>query len=83
MPTQALCQQDWQTSIAKQWENLGATEKSRYLAEGKRAMETYKRDLQVWEEKMIRLGHIDVVRNEALIQPKGATRQEPRLHRRE
>ena len=45
-------------------------------------MEQYKQELQVWEEKMIRLGNIDIVRNEALIEPKVRALQRPRKPRK-
>lgn len=31
-------------------------------------MNNYKKELETWEEKMIRLGNLDVVRNVALIE---------------
>lgn len=56
--------------MQNEWEKLSEEQKSAYMAQSKKSFEEYKREIQVWEEKMIRLGHIDVVRNEALIQPK-------------
>ncbi|XP_021920824.1 transcription factor A, mitochondrial isoform X1 [Zootermopsis nevadensis] len=61
---------DWQVAMGNEWENLPEEEKSQYLTQYKKASEGYKHEIQIWEEKMIRLGHIDVVRNEALIEPK-------------
>jgi transcription factor A len=73
--------QDWQLSMGNKWEKLPDQQKSQYLTQYRKALEEYKHDIQVWEEKMIRLGHIDVVRNEALIEPKehsGRVVQRPR-----
>lgn len=61
---------DWQLSMGDKWEKLSEQQKSQYFTQYKKELEEYKHDIQVWEEKMIRLGHIDVVRNEALIEPK-------------
>lgn len=62
--------QDWQLYMGNKWEKLSEQQKSEYLTCYRKALEEYKHDIQVWEEKMIRLGNIDVVRNEALIEPK-------------
>jgi transcription factor A len=56
--------------MGNKWEKLSEQQKSQYLTQYRKALEEYKHDVQVWEEKMIRLGHIDVVRNEALIEPR-------------
>ncbi|PNF23876.1 hypothetical protein B7P43_G13727 [Cryptotermes secundus] len=61
---------DWQIQMQNEWEKLYEEQKSAYMARSRKLFEEYKREIQIWEEKMIRLGHIDVVRNEALIQPK-------------
>ena len=57
-------------SMGSKWEKLSEQQKSQYLTHYRKALEDYKHDIQVWEEKMIRLGNIDMVRNEALIEPK-------------
>lgn len=56
--------------MRNEWEKLYEEQKSPYVVRSRKSFEEYKREMQIWEEKMIRLGHIDVVRNEALIQPK-------------
>ncbi|KAJ9578559.1 hypothetical protein L9F63_005209 [Diploptera punctata] len=61
---------DWQKQIAMEWENLPEDTKLPYIEKYKKAMTAYKHEIQIWEEKMIRLGNIDIVRNEALIEPK-------------
>lgn len=61
---------DWQLFLRNEWEKLHEEQKSAYETQSRKSFEEYKREIQIWEEKMIRLGHIDVVRNEALIQPK-------------
>lgn len=62
--------QDWQVYMRNEWEKLHDEQKSSYMTRSGKSFEEYKREIQIWEEKMIRLGNIDVVRNEALIQPK-------------
>jgi hypothetical protein len=62
--------QDWQVTIGNEWGKLSEQQKSEYMTQHRKALEVYKREIQIWEEKMIRLGHIDVVRNEALILPR-------------
>jgi transcription factor A len=62
--------QDWQLFLGNEWEKLSEEQKSPYVTQSKKLFEEYKREIQIWEEKMIRLGNIDVVRNEALIEPK-------------
>jgi transcription factor A len=57
--------------MGNEWEKLSEEQKSPYITQSRKSLEEYKREIQIWEEKMIRLGHIDVVRNEALIEPKG------------
>jgi transcription factor A len=56
--------------MGNEWEKLSEEQKAPYVSQSKKLFEEYKREIQIWEEKMIRLGHIDVVRNEALIEPK-------------
>ncbi|PSN54930.1 hypothetical protein C0J52_01675, partial [Blattella germanica] len=69
---------DWQLSMSKEWDKLSEEKKSEYLNKYKKLIEGYRREMQIWEEKMIRLGHIDLVRNEALIEPKEHTTKAPR-----
>jgi transcription factor A len=71
--------QDWQVFMGNEWEKLSEEQKYPYVAKAKKSFEEYKREIQIWEEKMIRLGHIDVVRNEALIEPR---RRGPSVSRR-
>jgi hypothetical protein len=68
-------------AMGNEWGKLPDEEKSKYLTQYKKALEGYKHEIQIWEEKMIRLGHIDVVRNEALIEPKGHSTRASRRHR--
>ncbi|GLG94516.1 Mobility group protein 1A [Gryllus bimaculatus] len=61
---------DFQVRVAKQWEQEDEKVKANYTNNFNKQMEVYRRELQEWEEKMIRLGNIDVVRNEVLIEPR-------------
>ena len=70
--------QEWQRGVGKEWAKLSEEEKSPYFEKYKKAMEEYRHELQIWEEKMIRLGNIDIVRNEALMEPKVRSLQRTR-----
>lgn len=59
---------DWRKNTADSWAALSNKEKEVYLKKQTAAQEAYKRDMKKWEERMIRLGNIDLVRNEALIE---------------
>nr|CAD7405159.1 unnamed protein product [Timema cristinae] len=60
----------WQQKVSQEWESLPDEKKVQYLDKASHYWQSYIQELQLWEEKMIRLGHIDVVRNEALIEPR-------------
>nr|CAD7259583.1 unnamed protein product [Timema shepardi] len=60
----------WQQKMSQEWESLPDEIKVQYLDKASQYWQSYLQELQLWEEKMIRLGHIDVVRNEALIEPR-------------
>nr|CAD7445025.1 unnamed protein product [Timema bartmani] len=60
----------WQQKLSQEWESLPDEKKAQYLDKASHHWQLYRQELQLWEEKMIRLGHIDVVRNEALIEPR-------------
>jgi hypothetical protein len=70
--------QQWRTKIVQQWNNLSDKEKEVYTKKMKVNQDNYKRELRQWEERMIRLGNIDLVRNEALIEPRPIKKRQPR-----
>ncbi|XP_061392318.1 transcription factor A, mitochondrial [Musca vetustissima] len=60
---------EWHETATKKWASLSQSEKDIYMQESRKEFETYKKEIAVWEEKMIRMGHIDVVRQGNLIDP--------------
>uniref|UniRef100_A0A1I8N5Z3 HMG box domain-containing protein n=1 Tax=Musca domestica TaxID=7370 RepID=A0A1I8N5Z3_MUSDO len=66
-PTQTF--REWHEAATKKWSTLSQGEKDIYMQESRKEFETYKKEIAVWEEKMIRMGHIDVVRQGNLIDP--------------
>ncbi|KAF4519584.1 hypothetical protein B566_EDAN003751 [Ephemera danica] len=59
---------EWRKKTSEQWSALSEKDKEVYVKRQKTAQETYKRDLNKWEERMIRMGNIELVRNEVLIE---------------
>nr|NP_732527.1 mitochondrial transcription factor A, isoform B [Drosophila melanogaster]AAF55779.2 mitochondrial transcription factor A, isoform B [Drosophila melanogaster] len=60
---------EWHQKTTAKWTRLSDSEKEVYMQESRKEMELYRKAISVWEEKMIRLGHIDVVRHGNLIDP--------------
>lgn len=57
--------------MAKKWAVLPADEKNAIKNDAKKLMDEWKTDIIKWEEKMIKLGHIDVVRSRVSTSLKG------------
>lgn len=53
--------------MSQEWEILSENHKAKYADDLKRDIEKYKQDLLNWEEKMIKLGHVDLVRTAVLL----------------
>ncbi|XP_001995833.2 transcription factor A, mitochondrial isoform X2 [Drosophila grimshawi] len=60
---------EWHQKATAKWTRLSDDEKAVYLRESRKELDHYKAAISIWEEKMIRLGHIDVVRHGNLIDP--------------
>ncbi|KAH8354245.1 hypothetical protein KR084_004366 [Drosophila pseudotakahashii] len=60
---------EWHQKTTAKWTRLSDSEKEVYMQESRKEMELYRKAISIWEEKMIRLGHIDVVRHGNLIDP--------------
>ncbi|XP_034485438.1 transcription factor A, mitochondrial isoform X1 [Drosophila innubila] len=60
---------EWHQKATAKWTRLSDEEKAVYLQESRKELDHYKKAISIWEEKMIRLGHIDVVRSGILIDP--------------
>uniref|UniRef100_A0A1B6DBC7 HMG box domain-containing protein n=1 Tax=Clastoptera arizonana TaxID=38151 RepID=A0A1B6DBC7_9HEMI len=58
---------EWQKKLGRDWENLSPEKKQKYEEQAKKESEQYFKDLKVWEQKMIDLGHLDMVRTESLL----------------
>lgn len=56
--------------IAENWKQLPEAKRNKYNEEFKKDNVVYAQELAKWELKMIRLGNLDLVRNEALIEEK-------------
>ncbi|XP_057340444.1 transcription factor A, mitochondrial-like isoform X2 [Microplitis mediator] len=61
---------EWLGVIAKEWASLSPDKREKYETESKKLMEQYKNEMTQWEEKMIKMGHIDVVRRQVLLELK-------------
>jgi transcription factor A, mitochondrial len=53
-----------QKTISEVWNKLSEAEKQPYFRSYQKDEELYKKALPVWEEKMIRAGHLDVIRQD-------------------
>ncbi|XP_012152233.1 mitochondrial transcription factor A [Megachile rotundata] len=53
---------DWLQSMSTNWKKMSNIEKEPYVIRCTDLMMQYKKDLAEWEEKMINLGHFDIVR---------------------
>lgn len=56
--------------IAEAWKQLPEAKRSKYNDEFQKDNAIFAQELAKWELKMIRLGNLDLVRNEALIEGK-------------
>ncbi|XP_015122488.1 transcription factor A, mitochondrial isoform X2 [Diachasma alloeum] len=70
---------DWLSIAAKEWNEAPADVKAKFENETKKLMEEYKKEMINWEEKMIKLGHIDVVRKQVLMELKGKSMSNKKL----
>ncbi|XP_023297483.1 transcription factor A, mitochondrial isoform X2 [Lucilia cuprina] len=60
---------EWHQKATAKWGTLTDEQKHVYIMESRKELEKYKVEISLWEEKMIRLGHIDVIRHGNLIDP--------------
>ncbi|KAL5281567.1 TFAM family protein [Megaselia abdita] len=59
----------WHAKATEKWTRMPEADKEAYILDARKDYETYKSQIKVWEEKMIKLGHMDVVRSDSLIDP--------------
>lgn len=69
---------EWHAEMTKRWSNLSDAEKEPFLQMFRDKLVKYKEDIAVWEEKMVRLGNMDVVRPEVLVDPPTPSRPKSR-----
>ncbi|XP_065371799.1 transcription factor A, mitochondrial isoform X2 [Calliphora vicina] len=60
---------EWHQKATAKWGTLTDEQKNVYIMESRKELEKYKIEISLWEEKMIRLGNIDVIRHSNLIDP--------------
>lgn len=73
----------FQKDTASAWLNLPDTEKKPFVDEMHRQMKEYQKLMVEWERKMIKLGNTDIVRQDALIEPKPKTIKPTKKHEQE
>lgn len=59
---------DWQKKVAEKWNSMPENERKPYNDAAHADFNKYKQEIAKWELKMVRLGNIDLVREEALIE---------------
>ncbi|XP_008556738.1 transcription factor A, mitochondrial [Microplitis demolitor] len=70
---------EWLGEIAKEWASLSPDKREKYDIESKKLMAQYKNEMTQWEEKMIKMGQIDVVRRHVLLELKEKRVNEEKL----
>lgn len=69
MPRGDLSYREWQRDAAVSWSKLSDEQKKQYNKQSSDGAVKYKQELAKWELKMIRMGNVDLVRSEALVEP--------------
>lgn len=57
---------EFQVLVSEKWRNLAESEKQKYSEQAKKAHDAYEKELSAWEEKMVKLGNLDLVRQKTL-----------------
>lgn len=57
---------EWQKEMATRWNNLSDADKESALKSSKVDMQKYRVELAKWEEKMVRMGNIEMVRHQLI-----------------
>lgn len=60
---------EWYQTCIDRWGKLSPNEKEEFFKEAAVEFEKYRKDITMWEEKMVRLGNVDVVRVKAQVDP--------------
>ncbi|XP_059617164.1 transcription factor A, mitochondrial [Phlebotomus argentipes] len=59
--------QEWLSSNSAKWIALSEKQRDTYIQSSHDEMQKYREELIKWEKNMVKLGHVDVVRQEALL----------------
>jgi len=51
--------------MAKEWRNMSADAKNKYVVDATKLIENYKIDMKKWEQDMIQAGHYDLLKSDA------------------
>lgn len=65
---------DLLSEVGQQWKNLTDSEKAAYEIKAHNAREDYKKQMDVWEKKMLIEGRDELVRKKVDIEPKKQSR---------
>lgn len=57
---------EFQVELSNKWQNLSESARQKYMQEAAKSQDAYEKALELWEKKMINLGHHDVVRQKTL-----------------
>jgi hypothetical protein len=58
--------QEWQKKMSESWKKLSASDKAKYEQQSLKLRDDYYDSLKKWEDKMIRLGNLALVRSSVL-----------------
>ncbi|XP_055680850.1 transcription factor A, mitochondrial [Lutzomyia longipalpis] len=67
-PQKGAATREWLNEAAAKWTNLPQKTKDTYVQVSTANREKYQEELGKWEKQMVKQGHLDVVRQEALIE---------------
>lgn len=74
---------EWQQKIADKWNKMSDAERKPYNDASHAEFAKYKQDIAKWELKMVRLGNIDLVREEALIEHENSQKPKRRQSKKQ
>lgn len=74
---------EWQKVVAEKWNSMSETERKPFNDAAQVEFVKYKQEITKWELKMVRLGNIDLVREEALIEHENSQKPKRRQSKRQ
>ena len=74
---------DWQKVVAEKWNSMSDAERKPLNDAAQADFVKYKQEITKWELKMVRLGNIDLVREEALIEHDNSQKPKRRQSKRQ